>query len=621
MRQTTFTTVLLTLLMCMSVLPLQAQVTIDHNNFSAKAGFIDSFYGILEAEPIIPEGGANMVWDYSGIAYETATIVQEEYFDATDDPDFPNALNYLESTLNFSAFDVPTKVYVQVDESGFSQIGSKIEESNFPLTAFTQGPEDVSRFPYQVISFEGGEGKNEYLRFPMNYQDQWTSTTTNNTDFELTIAGFGLNQTPGLAQEIGTDNVEVIGYGQVIIPMEDGSASNPVEVLLVKTVSSTVTNYFLGGAPAPEALLNAFGLVQGEEIIDNPVYAFYRPEFSEPVLSVFSDGCTYRPQAVPSQPTVVITKDNFPRGGSFTDIGYFVETDILDAPTEGTGQVWDYSFLTPDSLVTQVYTDASNDPNFSGVLNYISGNILFNGFPISRNQYEAIDEEGWYHKGRTTEEVSYSVTAISGGADDLLRFPDRVVPYGGRLNKLQFPVTYESDWTQNQIENTEFELTVAAFGLNAVPGVNVKTITERREVVGEGKLIIPSEDGSPSLPMDALLLKVDMTGIDSVFLGGAPAPAPLLAAFGVTQGNISVADTRYIFYMPGFGSNVLNVNPASGTFFYRPQAAVTAEPNFILTREDFTREAGFTDRSIRTIPAAVLIKFGITVTCLKTVLL
>ncbi|MFK7906488.1 MAG: hypothetical protein AB8B69_15260, partial [Chitinophagales bacterium] len=575
MRQTTLTTILLTLLMCMSVLPLQAQVTIDQNNFSAKAGFIDNYHRIATTGSIIPEGGANMVWDYSGIAHETATTVLREHYDATDDPDFPNALHYIESTLDFNAFPVPMKSYRQADESGYYQMGYEIIESNFSITTISGGADDVLRFPGEKGIFDE---PNNFLIFPLTYQSQWSTSSESRANFELTVAAFGLSQTPGFSEEVLTQNGEVIGYGQIIIPMEDGSPSSPVEVLLVKKYTSRVTNYFLGGAPAPDALLSAFGLVQGGEVISEPTYAFRRPGFSESVLTVSSDRYIYRPQAVPSQPSVVINREDFPRGGSFTEIGYFVETDILDAPSEGIDQVWDYSFLTPDSLVTQVYTDASNDPDFSNALNYISGAVSFNAFPIPSNKYEAIDEEGWYDKGRTTKDVSYSITAISGGTDDVLRFPDSVIPYGGRLNRLDFPVAYGKAWTQSQIENTEFELTVAAFGLNGVPGVNVRTVTESRSVVGEGKLIIPSEDGSPGLPIDALLLKIENTLIDSVFLGGAPAPAALLNAFGLTQGAVTVRAVRYIFYTPGFSSNVLNVNPSTGTFFYRPQATATAEP-------------------------------------------
>ncbi len=573
MRQLTFTTIFLTLLMCMSVLQLQAQVTIDHNNFSEKASYIDSYHGVEAAEPIIPEGGANMVWDYSGIAHETAVIIETEYHDATDDPDFPTAMNYVESTLNFDLFDVPYKAYRQVDESGFSQIGSKVEVSSFSITALSGGPDDVLRFPGQVDHFEG---KNEYLRFPMNYQDQWIGGHTGNIIFELTVAAFGLDQTPGVVQEVGTDNVEVIGYGHVIIPMEDGSASNPVEVLLVKTVNSRVTNYFVGGAPAPEALLNAFGFVQGEEVIDEPFYSFVRPGFSKDVLRVRSDGYIYRPQAVPSQSSVVINREDFPREASFTETAYRVETDIFDAPSQGTDQVWDYSFLTPDELSTRTYFDATDDSDFPDALNYSNIEADFAGnFPITVKLYEAIDENRYYYIGEKTEEATYPLTAISGGVDDILQFPAIVNTFTGP-DILQFPLTYEREWTQNGIGKTSFELTVAAFGLNATPGENVRYVTESREVVGEGKLIIPTEDGSPSIPMDALLLKIDKTYTDSLFVGGAPAPAPLLAAFGLTQGNTTTSPTRYVFYTPGFGSHVLNVNPASGNFFYKPQAAATS---------------------------------------------
>ncbi len=319
MRQIKITTVLF-LLLCMGMSSLQAQVTIDHSNFPARAAYVDSFYNLKTAEPIIPEGGANMVWDYSGIAHETATIIQQEFHDATNDSDFPNALNYWETSLDFTTFTIPQKAYFQLDESGHSYIGSKVEESSFSITALSGGTDDVLRFPERVIHLEG---KYEYLRFPMNYQDQWTSTSVDEINFEITVAGFGLNQTPGTARGTATNNVEVIGYGQVIIPMEDGSASNPVEVLLVKTSTSSVSNYFLGGAPAPAALLSAFGLVEGEEVIIEPSYAFYRPGFDEPVLTVYSSvRYTYRPQVTVTAEPINISHNR-----------------VCDVPSEGQSQV------------------------------------------------------------------------------------------------------------------------------------------------------------------------------------------------------------------------------------------------------------------------------------------
>ncbi len=594
MRQLTLTTILF-LFVCIGTLSLEAQVTITKDNFPRETNFTDHLYVKSGVEVIVPSEGPYQIWDYSGI--EGATLTEQVFQDASNDADFPEALNYRRRDTDFQQFTIPYDAYEKLDETGYYPVGFKYVDTSFPLTAISGGADDVLRFPPSVVS---PDGNNYYVQFPLEYQKQWENTFSGLVNFELTIAAFGLNQTPGFNKRTSNVTREVVGYGELVIPLEDGSPSNAVEALMVKSSFTHVDSFFVGGAPAPAALLNAFGIVQGETS-EGLSYSFFTPGSGAIILlvNVGENEYNYRPKALLPQPTVIITKDNFPRGGSFTDLGYFADTNNMEAPSEGVNQVWDYSFLTPDSLVTQVHTDASNDPVFPDALNYIDNTINFNEFPVNGIQYEAIDEDGWYQQGRITEEVSYSITAISGGADDILRFPDREVPYGGRLNKLDFPVMYGKDWTQSQIENTEFELSVAAFGLNGVPGVNVRTVTENRSVVGEGKLIMPSEDGSPGLPMDVLLLKAEQTVMDSIFLGGAPAPAALLAAFGLTQGATTTAAPRYIFYTPDFASNVLNVNPASGTFFYRPQAATSATPNFILNREDFTREAGFTDIAIR----------------------
>ncbi|MGB1242360.1 MAG: hypothetical protein ACPG49_07555, partial [Chitinophagales bacterium] len=122
MKKITF--FLFTLFSSICSLQLQGQVTIDHNNFAAKASFVDNFYW-NGSPPIIPEGGANKVWDYSGIGHENSIPAEQVFHDATNDPDFPNALHYIETTLEFNAFPVPLHAYRQVDEIGYYQMGAK----------------------------------------------------------------------------------------------------------------------------------------------------------------------------------------------------------------------------------------------------------------------------------------------------------------------------------------------------------------------------------------------------------------------------------------------------------------------------------------------------------------
>ncbi|HSF87902.1 MAG TPA: hypothetical protein VLA46_00700, partial [Saprospiraceae bacterium] len=63
---------------------------------------------------------------------------------------------------------------------------------------------------------------------------------------------------------------------------------------------------------------------------------------------------------------VVITADNFPRGSTFTDYSYRSQPGVIVPPSEGPDQVWDYSDLELDQIITVDYADASQDPALPG---------------------------------------------------------------------------------------------------------------------------------------------------------------------------------------------------------------------------------------------------------------
>lgn len=276
---------------------------------------------------------------------------------------------------------------------------------------------------------------------------------------------------------------------------------------------------------------------------------------------------------------VVIDQSNFTRTSGFNDDGIQAVSTGVVAPSHGDDQTWDYSGLVNGNPFSTVWMSALGNTDYPTALNYRDQTLTFQVFPIATRLYEAVDANGWYDLGRVLEEATHSVTAISGGADDLLHFPAQVQEFEGRINILDFPVEYEKTWTQSYIEYTQYELTVAAFSLNSTPGAQKRIRTHTRTVVGQGQLIIPSADGSPSGPLDALLLHVESSLVDSFFLGGALAPAQLMTAFGLTQGSSSTVEF-YAFYIEGFHNTALNINlDAQGnvsSVFYRPSAAELA---------------------------------------------
>jgi hypothetical protein len=270
---------------------------------------------------------------------------------------------------------------------------------------------------------------------------------------------------------------------------------------------------------------------------------------------------------------VGITAVDFPRAAGFTDSVYLADVGTYVAPAEGPDQTWDYSALTAGTLNTRVFTDARADVNIPGAHNSREFDLSFQGFPIASTAYEGLDENGWFEVGRTISEAAYSITAITGGPTDTLRFLGANEIFDGRINAVKFPLAYGDEWEGSETRREHFLLSVAAFGLNRTPGVRQRTGMEERSIVGHGMLTLPTVDGENLQPVRCLLLKVKRTTVDSTFLGGAPAPSALLSAFGLTQG-ATTTDSFYVFYTPGLGAACFSWGTLDNTVaFFRVQPA------------------------------------------------
>ncbi|NQW29635.1 MAG: T9SS type A sorting domain-containing protein [Ignavibacteria bacterium] len=273
---------------------------------------------------------------------------------------------------------------------------------------------------------------------------------------------------------------------------------------------------------------------------------------------------------------VTITQSNFPRTPNYLDVGAGVGTDGMAVPEHGNGITWNYSGNGLEILTSTTWTSALGDADFPDALNSRAQTLLFNVFQISSRLYESVDAKGWFEPGRIITEVTHSITNFTGGPEDVLTFPSQIQHYLGRVNTLEFPVSYQKSWTQSRDEIIKFELTVMAYGLNKTPGENRTKHSQFREVVGEGKLIIPDINGNPTSPMDALVIRLKQFVVDSFFLGGSPAPAPLLAAFNLSQGSTDSL-VSYMFYVPNFAAPAfsLQLDPNGNVFsaFARPGAA------------------------------------------------
>ncbi|MDP4588590.1 MAG: T9SS type A sorting domain-containing protein [Flavobacteriales bacterium] len=281
------------------------------------------------------------------------------------------------------------------------------------------------------------------------------------------------------------------------------------------------------------------------------------------------------------------TLEDFPREANLTDT-FFLSSVIFPSIEHGSGVTWDFSAAQIEEERTRPYLEAE-DPFFADAYNYRSRPLNFQGFVIESNEYEALDENGYRAIGRSVEEVTFPISLITGGENDVLTFLGGNYLYNAPERFLEFPANYNDAWVSTFDEVIDFELSVASFGLNATPGQQIRSNVFSREIVGEGFFIIPDEEGQPSDPIEGFLIHVSETRTDSVFLGGAPGPAPLMQAFGLTQGNTFTLE-YYVAYAYGLDTPLLGMNLENGepiNFVYRPQAAFLGDPaNAVQERSD-----------------------------------
>lgn len=273
---------------------------------------------------------------------------------------------------------------------------------------------------------------------------------------------------------------------------------------------------------------------------------------------------------------ITLTADNATPPPGYVDSLYLGSTAGLIAPSTGPAQVWDYSHIQDGSLRVVDLLDVSGNTFLPTARTSSPGSLRFQVFAAEADFYEGADEEGLFEVGRVVTETPHSLALVTGNPNDELSFVADTNAYEGRIDILQFPLSYPDSYGGARIERTNVLLTVAAFGLNEVPVQAKRDYSETREVVGYGELIIPLEDQSPSAPIDVLLMRVERFATDSFFLAGNPAPAALMAAFGVFQG-MTASDQYYVFYTADFHSPVLvmDVDEADHvlTATYRPAAA------------------------------------------------
>jgi len=234
-------------------------------------------------------------------------------------------------------------------------------------------------------------------------------------------------------------------------------------------------------------------------------------------------------------------------------------------PIVGANMVWNYSSLVSSQnyqfsyLIANstLYPDATiKDTSLSGTI--IPGRVYYyTGFFKKTNDYFA-------YLGNQVFEQRYSIATVTGGVNDSAIFPVQHYPAALPVKSLVFPMTVGTNWNSIYVDVINFNLTIAAVALNNAPSTKKSYILRNDSIIGWGSLIVPTLSG-PSLPAEVLMMKRISIVTDSFFIAGNPAPAALLANFGLSQGQQTITN-RYLFWRKFAVYPLLVINYGSNNF-------------------------------------------------------
>ncbi len=250
---------------------------------------------------------------------------------------------------------------------------------------------------------------------------------------------------------------------------------------------------------------------------------------------------------------ITLNQSSYANWRAQTEIAYRIDTSKPHpALMPATNANWNLSTVTYDTS-SMWYYDKGNfsNPALPSATFYDSLSYTVSG-PLSYGvrQAGALTAGGFVFYGQSVTRQAFSIAPLSGGANDSMVFQQQNIIFTSPENRIKFPATMGSTWNSSFDFATNFNLTIAAFGLNNTPCQRKAHYTRNDAVVGWGKMIVKDSAGNPTMPMNVLMVKTAVTSTDSFFVGGLPAPVQLLTAFGLSQGQTTSRYT-YEYYRAG----------------------------------------------------------------------
>ena len=238
----------------------KAQITISTQALKANDTIIGLF-ATKAAIATIPafKAGGNQTWDFSALAFNATP--SSFRFAPQANANYPTATTATPSNAVLGPISIPATRYYEKSASGLKILGFSNLAIKSSLLTITGSAKDTLYIP--AAAFQYTDNQYEY---PIKYNDEVEDEWLIKRNYNLSVAAFGLNKTPGQVRTSFVSSKSVDGWGKVVLPdFKNKGKKVTYATLLQGTQRTSVDSVFLGGAPAPQALMQAFGLVQGQE--------------------------------------------------------------------------------------------------------------------------------------------------------------------------------------------------------------------------------------------------------------------------------------------------------------------------------------------------------------------
>jgi hypothetical protein len=204
----------------------------------------------------------NATWDLTNVQYPNKVFFNRRFIDPSNN--YPNAKFSKGISYIFAGgLSYDLRQHFDIDNIGVISLGEEVVvEQILSLEGLTGNSNDELVFPIQNIPYSNPQIER---KLPLTMGSTYSSTKSQETAFNLTITSSGLNNTPGVRKTYRTSEDSVVGWGNVLILDIVTKAKYSVPVLQMRRKITIVDSFFLGGNPAPQQLLGAFGLKQGGE--------------------------------------------------------------------------------------------------------------------------------------------------------------------------------------------------------------------------------------------------------------------------------------------------------------------------------------------------------------------